>query len=616
MSKTIDSLHRGHGVRRTLGGYAPHIASRDAGPRNSYSAVNSARSIVAPAIKTSPQFLNLDDAALAAYQQLFEQVRGRLPGGEPQTIALTSACRGEAKTTTAVNLAFAASFAGPLRTLVVDANMQRPGTAERLGVSSLPGLSNVILDGMMPEQAIAWVGPAGIAVLPAGQPITNPDDLLGGRRMGMLLWDLKQQYDLIILDGPPVTSLDQAAALVRFCDAVFFVVQMRKTRRQVADHALGLLHRAGANVQGCILTHDGNLAEMEPPETETAEMCQSNDVEAFASLAVPPARLSTESDVESCDDPAARGRFHDLQEIIGDGEHAANEFSVRVLSDAETSPNVFVQCFDDPLPSSKIEVATVAKTAAATDALDAWGVEDTLDLSDASANIELPADIENTNLADSLEAISAFDLVPTDMPRRFEHSQHPDWPELSLTDFSLSASAECADDLLLPPNPAAEINAANHLTEDAAAALIWGTDADEGRELASSSTVIEPQRPKQLTVNCFSPEAESPESSADETATETDFELVHSDSASDPSPSDPDTADPSIAFDADTHPASPDESPATRFTRRLYHSNRRTAASCDAEPNDSWAGTVLGICGALLIIASLLYLAVGVVMCL
>jgi polysaccharide biosynthesis transport protein len=153
-------------------------------------------------------------------------------------IVVTSAMPSEGKTTTLANLAIALATAGH-RVLVVDADLRRPKLADLLGLDRSVGLTNVLSGRVAPGQVIQhWAG--GVDVLPSGPLPPNPSELLGSTQMASALRHLGAQYDIVLVDTPPLLPVTDAAAVAPATDGVLLVCRFKTTREQLgaAVHAL------------------------------------------------------------------------------------------------------------------------------------------------------------------------------------------------------------------------------------------------------------------------------------------------------------------------------------------------------------------------------------------
>jgi capsular exopolysaccharide synthesis family protein len=176
-----------------------------------------------------------------------------------QTIAMTSAEQGEGKTTTVANLALAFASAGK-DTLLIDADLRHPRLHNIFGVEQEPGLSHLLFDRSIENDAFA-TGIDHLSVLPAGEAVPNPAELLESERMGTLLEELKAKYDIVLLDTPPVLLFSDALALSSHCDGTLLVAAAGKSDGRAVDHAAEQIKDIGGTLLSCVLNrYEGESA--------------------------------------------------------------------------------------------------------------------------------------------------------------------------------------------------------------------------------------------------------------------------------------------------------------------------------------------------------------------
>jgi capsular exopolysaccharide synthesis family protein len=183
-------------------------------------------------LRTNLQFVNVDAPARA--------------------IAVTSAVPGEGKTTTACNLAIVFAEAGK-RVVIVDADLRRPRVAEYLNVEGAVGLTNVLAGQATVDDALQQWGTSGVCVLPAGSIPPNPSELLGSRNMEALLASLRQGFDVVIVDTPPLLPVTDGAVAATIVDGTVLVFRCGKTTTAQARSAADALAAVDARVLGCVL---------------------------------------------------------------------------------------------------------------------------------------------------------------------------------------------------------------------------------------------------------------------------------------------------------------------------------------------------------------------------
>jgi capsular exopolysaccharide synthesis family protein len=167
-------------------------------------------------------------------------------------VSVTSAMPSEGKTTTIANLA--ATFAQQgMRVLVADCDLRRPRLHEMFGCPREPGLTNVLVGQTPLNEAVRPTSLEFLSVLPAGTLPPNPAELLGGEHMRKLLETIRESYDIVLVDSPPVHAAADASIIGRLADGVLVVVRAGKTSRDAAEDAVRTLATVGSLVIGAVL---------------------------------------------------------------------------------------------------------------------------------------------------------------------------------------------------------------------------------------------------------------------------------------------------------------------------------------------------------------------------
>ena len=175
------------------------------------------------------------------------------PGSRVEVLVVASALDGEGKTTTVLDLARSLAEAGE-RVLLVEADLRRPRLAAALGLDAGPGLSEVLSGQADLASPVRASGVDGLDVLPAGSVPPNPAELLGSRRMGDLVANLRRGHDRVLIDAPAVLPVTDAVVTAAHADGVLLLVRWGRTRRAEVAEAVGMLQRGRATVLGGVLT--------------------------------------------------------------------------------------------------------------------------------------------------------------------------------------------------------------------------------------------------------------------------------------------------------------------------------------------------------------------------
>lgn len=201
-------------------------------------------------------------AAAEAYRRLRTNLRFAKPDDNVQTLLISSAGKGDGKTTTCANLGVALASAGK-RTIIVDADLRRPRMHEMFAVDRKPGLSQVLYDDG-PDLDAFRTNIDGLSLIPAGETVPNPSELLGSERMGELLERLEAHYDYVLLDTPPILLFSDALGLASRCDGTLLVAEAGTTDGRAFDHAVDLVVDVGGDLLGGVLNQYEASSFLEP----------------------------------------------------------------------------------------------------------------------------------------------------------------------------------------------------------------------------------------------------------------------------------------------------------------------------------------------------------------
>lgn len=175
--------------------------------------------------------------------------------GEPSAriVAITSALPGEGKTTAALCLVRVAARSGA-RVLLIDGDPRRRGVTRMLGLNPDAGLAEV-LHGAASWRNVLVLDPAsGAQALPLAGSGLSADDLFGAPAMAALLGELRQAFDLIVIDTAPVLVLADARILAAKADTVILLARWRRTPARAVAAAIRILNQSGARILGVTLT--------------------------------------------------------------------------------------------------------------------------------------------------------------------------------------------------------------------------------------------------------------------------------------------------------------------------------------------------------------------------
>ena len=172
--------------------------------------------------------------------------------GIGRCVLITSAVGGEGKTTLAAQLAMRCGQAG-MNTLLIDADLHRTGLCRLLDVPEGLGLSDMLQEELTAEDVVIPVQDGAFHLLRAGTPLQDTGRLFQSHRLGLLITRLRQDYDLIIIDSPPVLPVPDALILGRWADGAILAARYDKSRFPQLDRARRQLDNAGIAIMGTVI---------------------------------------------------------------------------------------------------------------------------------------------------------------------------------------------------------------------------------------------------------------------------------------------------------------------------------------------------------------------------
>ncbi|NGN65080.1 polysaccharide biosynthesis tyrosine autokinase [Streptomyces sp. A7024] len=191
-------------------------------------------------------------ARAEAFRLLRTNLQFALVDREPRVIVVTSALAGEGKTSTSVSLALSLAEAG-LKTCLVDADLRRPRVARTLGLIEDAGLTSVLIGAADIKSTMQGADGGKLRVLAAGPIPPNPAELLSSDRIRNVLRELADEYDVVVVDSPPVLPVADTAGLAPLADGVVMVVRAGHTPADRVRAAHASLTGVGAHLLGGVL---------------------------------------------------------------------------------------------------------------------------------------------------------------------------------------------------------------------------------------------------------------------------------------------------------------------------------------------------------------------------
>ena len=171
-----------------------------------------------------------------------------------KVIVLTSSGAREGKSTTCSNLGVVLAQAGK-NTLIVDCDFRKPVIHKIFGLRNLQGLADVLVSERSLQGVWHESGQEGLKVLPVGSIPPNPAELLGSKRFAEFLNQMRQEFDHVLVDAPPVGVVSDAAILASEAEGVLLILDAQHTRKGAFRQAIRNLEAVGADMLGVVMNN-------------------------------------------------------------------------------------------------------------------------------------------------------------------------------------------------------------------------------------------------------------------------------------------------------------------------------------------------------------------------
>jgi succinoglycan biosynthesis transport protein ExoP len=198
----------------------------------------------------------LSGGAPASFVEAFRAIRTNILFSSTdegcRSVVITSTRPGEGKTLVAANVAISLAQSGN-RVLLLDADLRKPRVHSVFNQVQDPGVSTLLVGRAKASEAIRKSTVDGLWILPAGRIPPNPAELLGSKRFKEFHHSLRQHFDWIVIDSPPVMAVTDPTVVANVANGVIFVVGAEMTARHAAQSAIDQLESANAQMLGAIL---------------------------------------------------------------------------------------------------------------------------------------------------------------------------------------------------------------------------------------------------------------------------------------------------------------------------------------------------------------------------
>lgn len=187
-----------------------------------------------------------------AYRTLRTNIQFSSFDNKVQIIVVTSSGPGEGKSTTAANLAVVMAESGA-KTILIDCDQRKPTLHKVFSLSNQAGISDLLVGNVKFEETVKSTEIQNLDVLTSGTRPPNPVELLASSKMKQFVEDLRQNYEYIIIDTPPIIAVTDAQLLSSYADGCLLVVASSQVEREAAAKAKQLLQKVNAKILGVVL---------------------------------------------------------------------------------------------------------------------------------------------------------------------------------------------------------------------------------------------------------------------------------------------------------------------------------------------------------------------------
>ncbi|MFM8231415.1 MAG: polysaccharide biosynthesis tyrosine autokinase, partial [Chthoniobacterales bacterium] len=213
-----------------------------------------------PVLAVIPQNIHLlvqtPDASVdaEAYRILRTNLEFNRKSSDANTVTFVSGGAGEGKSTTLSNLAY--TFAqGGYNTLIVDADLRRPSQHRMFGVDNDKGLTDFLTSDLDLEDVVQTTALPGLFLLTSGRLPSDAVGVLNSQRMMDLIAQVKNRFDIVFFDSPPILGVSDASVLVRALDLTIVVVQHRRFPRAMLQRVKQAVENVGGHLLGVVLNN-------------------------------------------------------------------------------------------------------------------------------------------------------------------------------------------------------------------------------------------------------------------------------------------------------------------------------------------------------------------------
>ncbi|KOF08651.1 capsular biosynthesis protein, partial [Planococcus glaciei] len=216
--------------------------------------VKKTRNTPSPIIRKIVAYTNPRSLVSEQYRTLRTNIKFSSPDKEISSILVTSSMHSEGKSTTAANLAIVFAQEGK-QVLIIDADMRKPTMHFTFSLKNNIGLSSILIRQNILKEAVKTTHVENLDLITCGPIPPNPAELLGSKSMNLLMVQLKELYDIIIIDAPPILAVADSQILANICEGAVLVINSGETEKGKAMKAKEVLASSNSRLIGAVVNN-------------------------------------------------------------------------------------------------------------------------------------------------------------------------------------------------------------------------------------------------------------------------------------------------------------------------------------------------------------------------
>jgi len=203
-------------------------------------------------LKKKSKFDNLKSQVQEQFRSLSTNIEFSSFGDKIKSIVVTSSLPCEGKSTIVSNLAVTMASSGK-KVVIVDCNLRKPNIHKRFSISNYKGLTNVLTQNGKIYEAVMGTYVYNLFVIPSGPVPPNSSELIGSKKMKEILFELTNDFDMVLIDSPPILYISDAQILSALSQGTLFVIPYGKLEKDTLLNTKEKIEKVGGKILGVVI---------------------------------------------------------------------------------------------------------------------------------------------------------------------------------------------------------------------------------------------------------------------------------------------------------------------------------------------------------------------------